>query len=133
MPRATVWFLRAALVHLLAGFAAGGLLLAARDIPLPLPAGVLPGAHRDLVLVGWMAQVTLGVAWWILPRRPAGSPARGPAWPVAAAWALLNGGVLLAVAGRAAGGGPAAGHLAMAAGGTLAALALLPRVRAAGR
>lgn len=131
MPRASVWFVRAALVHLVLGFALGGLLLAARDRPLDLPAAALLGAHRDVVLIGWMAQCTVGVAWWILPKYPT-EPARGPAWPAVAGWWLLNGGVVAAALGRPL-GGAAAGYAAIALAAVLLAGALLPRVKAFGR
>ncbi len=131
MPQASVWFLRAALVHLLLGFAAGGLLLAQKGFPLPVPAAPLLGAHRDLVLVGWMAQCALGVAWWILPKHPR-EPVRGPEWPARASWWLVNGGVVFAAAARPA-GGALAGYLAMGLGTILLVGALLPRVKAFGR
>lgn len=131
MPQASVWFLRAALVHLLLGFAVGGLLLAQKGHPFLVPAAPLLGAHRDLVLVGWMGQCALGVAWWILPRYPR-QPVRGPEWPARAAWWLVNGGVLLAAITRPA-GGALAGYAGMVLGAILLVGALLPRVKAFGR
>jgi cbb3-type cytochrome oxidase subunit 1 len=80
---------------LLAGFTFGALLLAHKGVPFePLIWRWRP-AHIELLLVGWMLQVAMGVAYWILPRF---QQQRGNA---AAAWAafwLLNTGVLLVVA-----------------------------------
>jgi hypothetical protein len=54
--------------------------------------------HQELLLVGWLLQFALGVAWWMLPRHAAGAE-RGPEAPVAAAWLLLNLGLSLAMGG----------------------------------
>jgi hypothetical protein len=117
------------MLHLVAGFGLGAMLLAAKERPFGAPfAAALLGAHRDVVLLGWMAQCVLGVGYWILPRRSSGTP-RGPEWPVAAGWLLLNAGVLLAALGRPA-GRAWVGYAAVAAGTVLVAGALLPRVRA---
>lgn len=68
MPRLTVFAARAALVHLAVGFTFGGLLLANKGLPIhPALWGLLP-AHIETLLVGWMVQLALAVAFWILPR-----------------------------------------------------------------
>jgi cbb3-type cytochrome oxidase subunit 1 len=94
MPRLSVWFIRMALLYLLAGFTFGALLLAHKGVPFePLIWRWRP-AHIELPLIGWMLQLAMGVAYWILPRF---QQQRGNA---AAAWAafwLLNAGVLLVV------------------------------------
>lgn len=92
MPKVSVWLVRTALLYLVAGAALGGLLLAA------------PGtggsgwwrAHAELMLFGWVLQLAIGVAYWILPKHAAGPP-RGP--EALAAWIhpLLNSGVGLCV------------------------------------
>ncbi len=96
MPRLTVLTLRAALLHLLTGFTLGALLLANKGVPFaPRVWGLLP-PHVEFLLAGWMAQLALAVAFWILPRYPGGS--RGDERPAWAAILLLNLGVLLAAA-----------------------------------
>lgn len=50
-------------------------------------------AHINLLLVGWMLQLSLGVAYWILPRLPWSLTVRGREnFAITAAFAL-NGGV----------------------------------------
>jgi hypothetical protein len=88
--------IRAALVYLLAGFTFGALLLANKGIPFNGWMWHLLPAHIEFLLVGWTAQLALGVSFWILPRFSGGS--RGNVQ--LAAWAIgaLNAGVLLVAA-----------------------------------
>ncbi len=98
MPRLSRWFIRSALIYLLLGFSLGGLLLAHKGVPLhPRLWSWLP-AHIEFLLIGWTVQLTLGVAFWILPRfwRP---PRRGNVTGAYLAFGLLNGGIWLVVAG----------------------------------
>ncbi len=93
MPRLSVWALRGASISLLAGFTLGAFLLANKGQPFwPLIWSFLP-AHSELLLVGWLAQLALGVAFWILPRHPGGS--RGNETLAAASILLLDVGVVL--------------------------------------
>jgi hypothetical protein len=94
MPRITVWALRAALISLLAGFTLGALMLANKGQPFWPQAWQLLPAHIELLLAGWLAQLALGVAYWILPRFSGGS--RGSPTLAAAAVLLLNLGAWLA-------------------------------------
>lgn len=93
MPRLSVLAVRAALIYLLVGFTFGALMLANKGIPFaPWVWNLLP-AHIDFLLLGWTAQLILGVGFWILPRFTGGS--RGNVRLAAAAVLLLNAGVLL--------------------------------------
>ena len=68
MPRLSQWMIRAAFVYLLLGFTAGALLLTHKGLNLhPALWSWLP-AHIELLLMGWIVQLTMGVAFWILPR-----------------------------------------------------------------
>lgn len=90
MPRLSVWLIRTALVHLLAGFTIGALLLANKGVPLhPMVWRLLP-IHIELLLLGWTLQLAMGVAFWILPRFQNARPRAGLAW---AAYLLLNLGI----------------------------------------
>jgi heme/copper-type cytochrome/quinol oxidase subunit 1 len=93
--------IRAALLALIAGATLGALMLAA-----PGTAGVARWRplHAELLLVGWTIQLAFGVAYWILPRFRSG-PERGHEVLGWAAFALVNGGVLLVGLGRSAAGG----------------------------
>lgn len=131
MPVWSMRLQRSALIHLVTGATLGAWLLAARGTGLTLPYGRLMAAHGELLLVGWLLQFTMGVAYWMLPKHAAGD-SRGAAGPIAAAWLLLNGGVLLAVVGQTIDGATgivAAGRLAEA--GALAAFAAnaWPRIK----
>jgi hypothetical protein len=93
MPGASVWFIRAALAYLLAGFTLGALLLAAKGLPLPLGVWRWLPVHYELLLVGWFVQLVMGVAYWIFPRFGMTRAARGREGLAWLALALLNGGI----------------------------------------
>ncbi|HXF64825.1 MAG TPA: hypothetical protein VNK95_24575 [Caldilineaceae bacterium] len=92
MPRASVWFVRAALIYLLLGFTFGALLLWNKGIPLAPQIWLLLPAHIEFLMLGWTVQLALGVAYWILPRF---QTSRGPTAPVWMSFILLNLGVWL--------------------------------------
>ncbi|HEY6110863.1 MAG TPA: hypothetical protein VIV56_18320 [Gemmatimonadales bacterium] len=93
MPGASIWFIRAALAYLLAGFTLGALLLAAKGLPLPLGVWRWLPVHFELLLVGWFVQLVMGVAYWIFPRFGMTRAARGREGLAWLALALLNGGI----------------------------------------
>lgn len=98
MPNLSRWMIRTALIYLLLGFTVGALLLAHKGVPLhPALWGWLP-AHIEFLLLGWVLQLTMGVAFWILPRY--WQPPRRPNEHYARlAFLLLNLGIWLVVAG----------------------------------
>lgn len=98
MPRLSQWIIRAALIYLLAGITIGALLLAHKGIPfLPMLWAWLP-AHIEFLLMGWILQLTLGVAFWILPRYWQQQRRPNERY-VQIAFILLNLGIWLVVAG----------------------------------
>jgi len=96
MARISVWFVRAALLHFALGATAGAWRLAAVAAPWPSSGLPLRVLHVEGMLLGWGCQLALGVALWILPFSRAVSEDRR-FW---GAWAALNGGILLVVAGQ---------------------------------
>ncbi len=73
MPRLSFWAVRFSLVYLLAGFTLGAMLLANKGAPLaPWVWRLLP-IHVDFVIFGFIAQLVMGVEFWILPRFSGGS------------------------------------------------------------
>ena len=92
MPRLTVWFVRMALVHLLLGFTLGALLLVNKGMPFSPAIWHWRPAHIEFLMLGWVVQLALGIAFWILPRFQQRRGRMGAAW---AAFALLNLGVWL--------------------------------------
>ncbi len=135
MPRVTVVLVRASLVHLVAGAAVGALLMWAKA-GYQLPALVARSwpLHAEMLLLGWLVQLALGVAYWILPKH-ATVPVRGPVGPVVLAALLLNVGV------AGAGLGQVVNHAGLAAGGRVAEFAAVvlfavnavPRIKRFGR
>lgn len=132
MPALSVWMVRLSLLHLTAGSGLGALLLASREMPrLAEIGGGLWGfrnVHLETLLVGFMVQLALGVAFWILPR-VGGERPRG--WQAAAGAVLLNVGVVAAAAGGAweAEAWAVAGRSAEAAAALLFGVHAWPRVR----
>jgi hypothetical protein len=70
MPLLSRWMIRLAFFDLWVGFTIAALLLSRKGLPERISGEFwqwMP-AHYDLLLVGWMVQLSLGVAYWILPR-----------------------------------------------------------------
>jgi cbb3-type cytochrome oxidase subunit 1 len=99
MPPLTRWFLKSALVYLVAALLAGAL-VAARNVWLlpPLVSAFTP-VYLHLFMVGWVTQLIFGVVFWMFPKyskeKPRGSETLG--W---ATYLLLNVGLLLRVLGE---------------------------------
>ncbi len=96
MPRLSVWFVRASLLHLLFGLFFGALLLAQKGVPFYAPVWNLFPLHMEFLLVGWLIQLAMGVAFWVTPRFSSGS-SRGPVGLVWVSFALLNAGILITI------------------------------------
>ena len=132
MPRLSVWFIRAALLYLITGFTFGALMLANKGLSLsPLFWRLLP-IHVEVLLMGWIVQLALGVAYWILPRFRQERGNTQAAW---AAFILLNTGIWLAGLSIVFNGPPwvpLLGRLAEVAAAAAFALHAWPRVKPAG-
>ena len=130
MPRLSVWMIRAALAYLAVGFLLGALLLWNKGRPLtPALWRWLP-VHVEVVLFGWVAQLALGDAFWILPRFWK-EPRRGTVTGAYLALALLNFGIWLVTAGTVFHLSPwalVAGRLLEVAAAVAFAHAVWPRV-----
>lgn len=94
MPRLSVWFVRVSLIHLFLGLTFGGLILANKGLPFAPWTWTLLPAHMEFLLLGWMVQLAMGVAFWILPRFRSGPP-RGNVNLVWSAFVLLNAGIVI--------------------------------------
>jgi hypothetical protein len=90
------YFIRTALVHLLAAFIVGAALLINQGLALGLWIGVLLPTFYHLLMVGWVTQLICGVALWMFPVLSGEQP-RGPPWMGWATYAGLNSGLLLRV------------------------------------
>lgn len=98
MPRLSVYFVRVSLIYLLLGFTLGGLMLANKGVPISPAIWSLLPLHMEFAFMGWMVQLAMGVAFWILPRFRYGAP-RGDERLSWLAFFLLNLGVLFVVTG----------------------------------
>jgi cbb3-type cytochrome oxidase subunit 1 len=129
VPRVSAWFVRAALCHLVLGFAVGAALLAHKGGALGFDPWPVRPVHIELLIVGWMIQLVMGVAVWIFPRFVLRRAPRRSATTAWLAFALLNMGVLLASLG---GSWLAAGRLSEIAAAASFAVHLWGRVSPAG-
>lgn len=138
MPAITRWSLRAGLIYLVVGLAAMAAVSAAAAGWLPSGWLSWRATALHLVTVGWLTQLIWGVAFWMFPAASRERP-HGRAGLMAGALVLLNAGLLLRAAVEPASRGAAWGGGALVAAGllqwvaaVLVAVALWPRVRAAG-
>ncbi|MFN8378471.1 MAG: hypothetical protein U0452_07345 [Anaerolineae bacterium] len=132
MPPLSAWIVRVSLLSLGVGFSLGAWMLTAKAVPFDLMYRRLLAPHIELLLFGWMLQLAVGVALWILPRfeHP---PKYGR---IRLAWAgffLLNIGIGCVVIGSYV-GGPShplalAGHFAELVAVVLFVIFLWPRVK----
>lgn len=133
MPLLSVWAIRASLIYLLLGFTFGQLMLVHKGLPFNPSLWRLLPAHIEFLLVGWMGQLALGVAHWIIPRFRGGDFGR----PALARWSLvmLNAGVLMAGLAPLVSAPPAVrllGRVLEAAAAMTFALYIWPRIRPLG-
>ncbi|MBV6451260.1 MAG: hypothetical protein MHPDNHAH_01991 [Anaerolineales bacterium] len=95
MPRLSVWLVRASFIYLTLGLFFGALILAEKGIPFYAPIWNLFPLHTEFLLVGWLIQLAMGVAFWIIPRFSRGE-SRGPERLVWFSFVFLNAGILFA-------------------------------------
>jgi len=95
VPALSRWFIRTALAYLVLGVTLGATMLVLKALAHQGATARLIAPHVELLLMGWTLQLTMGVAFWILPRLAggAGRGAVGYAW---LAFVLLNIGVIAA-------------------------------------
>jgi hypothetical protein len=103
MPRLTVWMVRSALLQLGIGISLGALMLWNKGSLIDLRIWLLVSTHLELLIVGWLMQLALGVAFWILPRFTR-EPRYGNVRLGWLGFGLLNTGILLVILGIWVGG-----------------------------
>lgn len=94
MPRLSVWFVRASFIYLVLGLFFGALILMEKGFALYALIWNLLPFHMEFLLIGWLIQLAMGVAFWIIPRFSRGA-SRGPEHLVWFSFAFLNAGILL--------------------------------------
>ncbi len=96
MPTLSRWYIKTALVYLVAGLSAGLIAAAQAPLNLPLAWGAVRPATLHLFTVGWITQMIFGVAVWMFPRATRQRP-RGNLPLAVSAYLLLNSGLVLRV------------------------------------
>lgn len=135
MPRLSVWLIRLALIYFGVGLTVGGLLLFNKGVLLDARLWRLWPIHVELTLIGWMMQLVMGVAYWILPRFTGMRRYGRRIWLGWIALVLLNAGVLAASIGQGIGHLPVlvlVGRFCQLLAASAFALYIWPRVKPLG-
>jgi hypothetical protein len=88
------FYIRTALIYLLAAFAVGAVVLLNQALAIDGRLGVLLPVFYHLLMVGWVTQLICGVALWMFPPLSRERP-RGDERITWFAYAALNGGLIL--------------------------------------
>jgi hypothetical protein len=128
MPRLSVWFVRASLIYLLLGFTFGSLILAQKGISYYPAVWNLFPVHMEFLLIGWFAQLAMGVAFWILPRFSSGPP-RGNVKLLWISFVLINLGIVFSALHLWFPAATLIGRAAQAGAGIVFAIGLWRRVK----
>lgn len=94
MPPLIRWYLKAALLYLVAALLMGTVIAGQSLLGIPGYARLLSPVYLHLFIVGWVTQLIFGVALWMFPKQSVEQP-RGNesvAWLI---FILLNTGLLL--------------------------------------
>jgi hypothetical protein len=67
MPVTSRAFVKASVIYLGVGALLGALLLINRWLPLEPRIALLRVSHVQALVVGWLTQLILGIAWWLFP------------------------------------------------------------------
>jgi hypothetical protein len=97
MPREARIFVKAGLVYFVLTFALGGALLMFEALGRSAPS-VFAAEHAHLGEVGWLVNIVIGIALWMLPLNWERFPATQGRYPTAIVYAcfvLLNSGLVL--------------------------------------
>jgi heme/copper-type cytochrome/quinol oxidase subunit 1 len=121
---------RAALLHLGLGFLFAGLLLFNKGMPIEGTLWRLLFIHVDMLIFGWIMQLAMGVAAWIVPRFSV-EPRYGRVRLAWLAFVLLNAGVLVSAGAYWTGSAALnlVGHLGLLLAGVSFAIFIFPRIK----
>ena len=95
MPPLTRWYIKLAMVYLIAGLLLG-VLQALPAASQPAPVALAGPAYVHLLVVGWITQMIFGVAYWMFPKSSPEAPRGGNVIAIAT-FAFLNLGLVLRV------------------------------------
>jgi hypothetical protein len=129
MPPIARAFIKAAFVHFLAAFLLGALMALNQWLGLGRWLRTVYLSQLHLLVVGWITQLAIGVAYWMFPRyrKEETDQERGPDWLAWTVLILLNAGLVLRFASEPFHlmGGPGWLAAIVALSGVLQALAAL--------
>lgn len=117
MPLLTRWYVKTAMVYLVAALLLGALMAGGRLIRLPAVVLLAGPAQIHLFVVGWLTQLIFGIAYWMFPKESAERP-RGSDALALFTYIALNAGLLARAVGEpwsAVQAGPATAVLLVAA------------------
>lgn len=99
MPRLTRYFIKTALVYLVASLLVGALVMARAAFDLPGELAALTPVYFHLFMVGWVTQLIFGMLFWMLPKQSKERP-RGNETLAWATYILINLGLILRAIGE---------------------------------
>jgi len=67
MPVTSRIFVKASILYLCLGAILGAIMFISRWIPLGAWVSYIRVSHTQILIVGWLTQLILGVAWWLFP------------------------------------------------------------------
>jgi cbb3-type cytochrome oxidase subunit 1 len=127
MPKLSIYFIRAALLHFGIGFSIAALMLANKGIPFSAEIWRLLEPHVQILIFGWMLQLAMGVAFYALPRLTNTEARYGDERLAWLSFILLNAGVWLSITIF-----PVFGKTLIVIAGLAFVRLLVPRVKAFG-
>lgn len=101
MPTLTRLYIKTSLLYFVAALAVAVLLAAGNLWDLPLLFATLGPPYLHLLLLGWISQLIMGIAFWMFPKFSREAPRRSERLALAV-YLLLNGGLLLRAVGEPA-------------------------------
>jgi hypothetical protein len=78
VPITSRFFVKASVLYFCLGAILGALMYVNRSIPLGSWVGYVRVIHVQVLIVGWLTQLILGVAWWLFPPLKIGLRAEAP-------------------------------------------------------
>ncbi len=99
MPFESRLFVKTSLVALVLTFVAGAAMALAESLGVPVPR-IWAVEHAHLAFVGWLVNIVIGIALWMLPLARDRFPQTAGRYPAGApvlVYALLNGGLALRI------------------------------------
>lgn len=99
MPTLARWYIKTALVYLVAALLLGVVSMSRGLLDLPPFIAAMGPVYTHLLVVGWLTQLIFGVVYWMFPKYSRDNPRRSErlAWFI---YGLLNAGLVLRAVGE---------------------------------